>query len=115
MVITLIMKGENPEQATCWRLRKLMAGHRLKLKNGKRQTSRILQHVLNTVPYYISYWQNKLKANPNLNTLDLKNWPVVTKDIIRINPGLFVSKKYNTRSNKELFQWHYRKTHDIFH
>lgn len=81
----------------------------------------VLNFTAKNVPYYINYWKDKNETD----YLNLENWPIIEKEVIRSNPNLFVSKKLDLKdlykmntsgsSGKPMTFWLTRETLSIWY
>lgn len=59
--------------------------------------AQLLDHAAKTVPYYREYWRARRAKGDNSSHLELSNWPVLTKEVLRERSQEFVSDSKTTR------------------
>lgn len=55
---------------------------------------KMLDHAVKTVPYYQNLWTEIWRNDPELSHLNLNNWPILEKSVVKANPESFLSEKY---------------------
>jgi phenylacetate-CoA ligase len=57
----------------------------------------ILHRAATKVPYYREHWAERRKRGDRASCLDVENWPILQKEVLRQNPKAFVADDCDTR------------------
>lgn len=57
----------------------------------------ILDYSVKNIPYYRNLWKKLKSDDPQLDHLNIKNWPILEKETIRNSPGQFMSEIVNKK------------------
>jgi len=57
----------------------------------------ILDYSVKNIPYYRNLWKKLKSDDPQLDHLNIKNWPILEKETIRSNPQQFLSDSINKK------------------
>ncbi len=57
----------------------------------------ILHRAATRVPYYRDYWSRRRQRGDRASWEELKNWPILSKDSVRVNPLAFVADDCHPR------------------
>jgi phenylacetate-CoA ligase len=58
--------------------------------------ARMLKHASEDVPYYREAWQRRQTTGEMRSPLLLQNWPVLSKETLRLNPKSFIAEGVST-------------------
>lgn len=58
----------------------------------------MLDFAYKNVPYYRSIWKNIKDKNPLADHLNINNWPILEKDVVRNDPTLFIADGLKQKS-----------------
>ena len=59
--------------------------------------ARLLHRASACVPYYREQWSRRRRAGDKSDTEQLRNWPILERQEVRVNPRAFVADDCNTR------------------